>query len=158
MWNSITNQNRPRCGLKTHAKSRLQKSRVIISGFSLVELMITTTIVSILAGVAIPSYINYTKRGEVADALSTLLNLTAQMEKNYLDERSYATDGKCAVADLSQHGFDFSCELTNEYTWTAKNDNYTYTIDQAGNKSTTKIPDSTSSFNCWKVIASGACY
>jgi type IV pilus assembly protein PilA len=47
-------------------------------GFTLIELMIVVSIISILASIAIPSYQNYTVRAQIAEAMM----LAADLEKN----------------------------------------------------------------------------
>lgn len=54
------------------------------SGFSLLELMIVLAIVSILAGVAYPSYTNHVRKSKRADAKVALQNAAQQMEAFYI--------------------------------------------------------------------------
>lgn len=59
-------------------------------GFTLIELMIVLVIVSILLGVAIPSYTLQMKKSRRSDAEATLMDI-AQREQQYLnDARAYA--------------------------------------------------------------------
>ncbi len=66
--------------------SRKQKQQ----GFTLIELMVTIAIVGILAAVAYPSYINYVKKGNRADAVDSLLALAGRMETYYMNKDTYA--------------------------------------------------------------------
>ncbi len=50
-------------------------------GFSLVELMVVTAIVAILASVAIPAYVNHVNRARQSQAVVDLMN--AKMEQEY---------------------------------------------------------------------------
>lgn len=60
-------------------------------GFTLIELMIVTVIVSILAAVAYPSYIDYVTRGYRSEAQQWLQDFAQRQEQYFLDRRGYAT-------------------------------------------------------------------
>ena len=61
-----------------------------LSGFTLIELMITVAIVAIIAAVAIPSYTSYVDRGKRAEARTALLDIAARQERYYSNNRQYA--------------------------------------------------------------------
>ena len=60
-------------------------------GVTLIELVVVTMIVGILAAVAIPTYRNYVIRSQRSDAKDALLTLATQQEKFYLQCNTYAT-------------------------------------------------------------------
>lgn len=60
-------------------------------GFSLIELMITVTIVGILATIALPSYQQYIIRASREAAQTELMQLAALQEKIYLNSSAYST-------------------------------------------------------------------
>ena len=61
-----------------------------LSGFTLIELMITVAILAIIAAVAIPSYTSYVDRGKRAEARAALLDIAARQERYYSNNRKYA--------------------------------------------------------------------
>lgn len=61
-----------------------------LSGFTLIELMITVAILAIVAAVAIPSYNSYVDRGKRAEARTALLDIAARQERFYSNNRQYA--------------------------------------------------------------------
>ena len=61
-----------------------------LSGFTLIELMITVAILAIIAAVAIPSYTSYVDRGKRAEARTALLDIAARQERHYSNKRKYA--------------------------------------------------------------------
>ena len=61
-----------------------------LSGFTLIELMITVAILAIVAAVAIPSYTSYVERGKRAEARTALLDIAARQERYYSNNRQYA--------------------------------------------------------------------
>jgi len=138
-------------------------------GFTLIELMITVAVVSILAMIALPSYSDYVKRGNITEATSNLAGLRVQMEQYYQDNRNYGS-GACGVvmpASPSVKYFTFACvpgaSPSQTYTITATGAGsmagFTYTIDQSNNKQTTAAPAGwgPTSTTCWITKQGGAC-
>jgi type IV pilus assembly protein PilE len=124
------------------------------SGFTLLELLITTVIVAILATIAIPSYTSYVVRTHRIEAQIALLNLVAEIEAHYTEHHTYAT---ATITDLN--GTDQSqnkyyilglTDLTiGTYTLTATPNGHqgiqdtncqTLTINQLGEKGITSGP------------------
>ena len=69
-------------------------------GFTLIEAMITVAIIAILAAVAYPSYEEYVRRGQRAEARTTMLEAAQYMQRFYAANDRYDTqrDGRTAVA------------------------------------------------------------
>ena len=63
-----------------------------LSGFTLIELMITVAILAIVAAVAIPAYTSYVDRGKRAEARTALLDIAARQERYYSNNRQYAAN------------------------------------------------------------------
>ncbi len=81
-------------------------------GVTLIELMIVTVIVGILASVAYPSYQQYILRSKRSEGKAMLLDIAARQERFFFDENSY-TD------DLTELGFASAAPLSAEDNYEA---------------------------------------
>ena len=61
----------------------------LADGFTLIELMIVIVIVSILAGIAYPAYVDQVRKGRRADCAGVLTGLAAAMERKFTENNSY---------------------------------------------------------------------
>ncbi|MDB5885073.1 MAG: fimbrial protein [Polaromonas sp.] len=68
------------------------QSSARMSGFTLIELMITAVIVAILAAIALPSYASYIARARRADARTQLVQAAQFMQRFYTANDSYSED------------------------------------------------------------------
>jgi type IV pilus assembly protein PilE len=150
-----------------------------VTGFTLIELMMTLVILAILAAIAIPSYGDFVMRGRLTDAHAKLGDLRGQMERYFLDNRTYqdTTGTLCGIDDAAINmtanynadggrSFDVTCAAgsATTYTLTATGraargmSGFTFTVDQANARATTLVPGGwTTSGNCWVVRKNGDC-
>ncbi|HEX7046686.1 MAG TPA: type IV pilin protein [Gammaproteobacteria bacterium] len=63
--------------------------RTGMNGFTLIELIIVTVIVAILAAVAVPSYQQYITKARRSEAVSALMQAAAAQEKFFLSNSAY---------------------------------------------------------------------
>ena len=164
-----------------HARlSRSNPAGSHTAGFTLIELMITVAIVGILAAVAMPSYKNYVRRGQQPEAFNALSDYRTKMEQYYQDNRNYGSAAnKCAdgatasswnTFPTSLKYFTYTCAANTatgdstqqSYTVTATGNtgtlvaNDVYTIDQSGNRATTKFKGGSVTAACW-LTSSATC-
>ncbi len=82
-------------------------------GFTLIELMVAVTVVSILTAIAVPAYNNYVLRGQLPNATNGLSAAAAQMEQFFQDYRSYAQVGTSpnppCLTPSTSGGFTIQC-------------------------------------------------
>jgi len=75
--------------------------RVAASGFTLIELMLAVTILSVLALIAIPSYSEYVDRAKVTQAEGDIVQIEVAIAQYLSDNGSFPN----ALADLNKGAF-----------------------------------------------------
>lgn len=69
------------------------QKRYTQAGFTLIEVMVVTVIIAILAAIAIPAYTEQVARGRRSDAKASLLEAAQWMERRYTLTQSYENIG-----------------------------------------------------------------
>ena len=95
-------------------------------GFTLIELMVTVTVIAILAAIALPSYNDYVTRSKFVEATGNLADLRVKMEQAYADNRRYNDPvlgvGICGIPGVPNGNtptaadaryFTYTCASTN---------------------------------------------
>jgi len=138
-------------------------------GFTLIELLITVAIVGILAAVALPSYRDYVRKGQIPEAFAAMSDYRVKMEQYFQDNKNYGTGSGCAngtnapswntFAPTGAKYFSYACALTGSgtgYTLTATSTSamssaHVYTINELNQRTTTSYKGATVSKSCWLV-------
>lgn len=139
------------------------------NGFTLIELMVTVAILGILAAIAIPNYADYLTRGRIPDAVSGLAAKKVRMEQYFQDNRTYVDAPACAPDSNTSPFFDFSCdgaptaaEFTLQAVGKAAMTGFTFTINQAGTRTSTvsealEANGWAGNDSCWIARKGGSC-
>lgn len=163
----------PRQGQRSRNEDAPMKAS---AGFTLIELMVVCTIVAILAAIAVPSYTDYVRRGQLQEAFNALSDYQVKLEQYYQDYKNYGSAGgtTCAnganapswngFAPTGAQYFTFACALTSSsnnqgYRLTATGSTaaavgHVFTLDNGGIRQTTKFKGNTVAKSCWLVRGS----
>ena len=90
-------------GVEVGGEHRLVERRKPIGrqgGFTLIEILVSLTVVAILAAIAYPSYQDHMRKGRRAAAQAFLVDAASRQQQYLLDARTYAL-GAGAIAALN---------------------------------------------------------
>lgn len=73
-------------------------------GFTLIEVMVVTAIIAIIAGIAIPSYQESVRRANRTDALVELNGIAQRLQRCYTTYSAYNNDNCGAATQLADGG------------------------------------------------------
>ena len=77
-------------------------------GFTLIELMIVVAIIGILAAIAVPMYLDYSVRAQVAQGINLASGTKAAVTEYYQDQGAYPTTNTMA-------GVEAAANITGQY-------------------------------------------
>ncbi len=132
-------------------------------GFTLIEVLITITIVGIITAIATPLYTDHIIRSQASEGVLALSDFRVKLEQHFQDNNTY--EGACGSSGLAKiptdlKYFTITCEeLTQDgYLLKAQSKDFTYLVDELNNKETTVAPKNwATSDSCWITSKGGQC-
>lgn len=86
-------------------------------GFTLIELMMVVAIIGILTAIALPQFTEYKMKSRRSEATSALMQIAAQQEQFFMDNRSYSN----AVSVTTDNGYYLiEINVPTDYSYTLK--------------------------------------
>lgn len=135
-------------------------------GFTLVELMITVSVIGILTAVAVPAYRNHVMRSKRSEATVILLRIQAAQEKFLLQNNAYSanlagappvglgmvtvTEGGNYNLGLARVGNGFTATATATSGQASDTKCRTFTINQSGVRQAQNSGGTDNTAECWK--------
>ena len=74
-------------------------------GYTLLELLLTVSIVTIITSIALPSYQNHVRRSHRGDAMAALMRIANAQEKWYLQNNTYSSSLTDLEVENTQNGY-----------------------------------------------------
>ncbi|WP_372770112.1 type IV pilin protein [Pseudoalteromonas sp.] len=90
-----------------------------IKGFTLIEVMITVTIIGILLAVALPAYGDYVKDGRRAEAQQYLMQQAGILERNYTRLGRYPNEQNITFKESDYYAYSYTPQNNTEFSLTA---------------------------------------
>ena len=98
-------------------------------GFTLIELMIVVIVIAILAAIAIPNYLEQSRKGRRAEAMSAVGEVQLRQERWRAENPAYATQAQLVTVPTVD---SYTIAVTNPTDATAASARTQYTITATG--------------------------
>ena len=142
-----------------------------MAGFTLIELMIVVATIAILAAIVVPNYASYVTRSKLIGGTVKIGDFKTQMDKYFMDNRTYLNGGNCGVANppysAANDNFKVTCAAAagppETFVATAAGNaargmgGFTYTVNEANAKTSAGPGGKYTNGTCWAVHADGTC-
>jgi len=92
-------------------------------GFTLIEAMIVTAVIAILAAVALPSYQKHVAKAKRRAAQAVMQTIMSRQEQHMLNARSYHPTDGVATSVLTPLGVTVPADVAGNYTFQVDADN-----------------------------------